>query len=130
MVSQGVDAPLSFPCLCIQALLDKPQPLYALVLSPTRELALQIAEQFEALGASIGVRAATLVGGVDMMAQAIALGRRPHVVVGKQYHTLQLGFRVWWLGSGFWLRFVYSSILKRVYVLKSVVFNTGLNPKP
>ena len=48
----------------------------------TRELALQIAEQFEALGAGIGLRCAVLVGGIDIMAQAIALGKRPHVVVG------------------------------------------------
>jgi len=53
-----------------QALLDKPQALFALVLSPTRELAIQIAEQFEALGAGIGVKCAVLVGGIDMMAQA------------------------------------------------------------
>lgn len=65
-----------------QQLLDTPQPFFALVLSPTRELAIQISEQFEALGAGIGVRAAVLVGGIDMMAQAIALARRPHVVVG------------------------------------------------
>lgn len=52
------------------------------MLSPTRELALQIAEQFEALGAGIGVRCAVLVGGIDMMAQAIALGKRPHIIVG------------------------------------------------
>lgn len=65
-----------------QGLLDKPQALYALVLSPTRELAIQIAEQFEYLGAGIGVRTARLVGGIDMMAQAIALGKRPHVLVG------------------------------------------------
>lgn len=62
--------------------MDKPQELFALVLSPTRELAIQIAEQVEALGAGIGVRCAVLVGGIDMMAQAIALGKRPHVVVG------------------------------------------------
>jgi ATP-dependent RNA helicase DDX47/RRP3 len=30
---------------CSQALLDKPQPFFALVLSPTRELAVQIASQ-------------------------------------------------------------------------------------
>ena len=30
---------------------------------------MQIAEQFEALGASIGVKCAVLVGGIDMMAQ-------------------------------------------------------------
>ena len=39
------------------------------MLSPTRELAIQIAEQFEYLGAGIGVRTARLVGGIDMMAQ-------------------------------------------------------------
>lgn len=63
-------------------MLDKPQALFALVLSPTRELAIQISEQFEALGTSIGVRCAVLVGGIDMMQQAIALGRRPHIIVG------------------------------------------------
>ena len=62
--------------------MKKPQALYAMVLSPTRELAIQIAEQFEALGSGVGVKCAVLVGGIDMMAQAIALGRRPHVIVG------------------------------------------------
>jgi len=42
----------------------------------------QIAEQFEALGAGIHVRCVALVGGVDMMAQAIALGKGVHVIVG------------------------------------------------
>lgn len=36
----------------------------------------------EALGADIGVRCAVIVGGVDMVAQAIALSKRPHVIVG------------------------------------------------
>ncbi len=66
----------------LQELLDTPQANFALVLSPTRELALQIAEQFEALGVGIGVRCAVLVGGIDMMAQAINLGKRPHIIVG------------------------------------------------
>ena len=35
---------------------ENPQRLFALVLTPTRELAFQISEQFEALGASIGVK--------------------------------------------------------------------------
>ena len=65
-----------------QELLDKPQALFALVLSPTRELAIQICGQFEALGATIGVRCAALVGGIDMVQQSIALGKRPHIVVG------------------------------------------------
>jgi ATP-dependent RNA helicase DDX47/RRP3 len=72
----------AFALPVLQSLLDRPQELSALVLSPTRELAIQIAETFDALGAGIGLKTAVLVGGVDSTAQAIALGRRPHVVVG------------------------------------------------
>ena len=60
---------------------DGSRGLFALVLAPTRELAFQITETFEALGAGIGVKVATVVGGVDMMEQAIALAKRPHIVV-------------------------------------------------
>lgn len=76
----GKTGAFSLPIL--QALMDKPQELFALVLSPTRELAIQIAEQIEALGSGIGVRCAVLVGGIDMMAQAIAIAKRPHIIVG------------------------------------------------
>ncbi|VDP22468.1 unnamed protein product [Onchocerca flexuosa] len=65
----------------LQALLETPQKLFALVLTPTRELAFQIGEQFEALGASIGILIAVIVGGVDMVTQALALAKRPHVIV-------------------------------------------------
>lgn len=41
-----------------------------------RELAFQIGEQFEALGATIGAKCAVVVGGVDMMQQAIALAKK------------------------------------------------------
>lgn len=89
----------------LQALLDNPSPLFALVLTPTRygpfeinnrhlcqqwhywvvadfnsldssELAFQIGEQFDALGATIGAKCAVVVGGVDMMQQAMALARK------------------------------------------------------
>jgi superfamily II DNA or RNA helicase len=59
----------AFAMPILQALMDRPQELFALVLSPTRELAIQIAEQFEALGSGIGLKTAVLVGGIDMMAQ-------------------------------------------------------------
>ena len=69
-------------CLPIlHALLVKPQRLYALILTPTRELAIQIGEQINALGGGIGVSSTVLVGGIDMMQQAIALAKRPHIVV-------------------------------------------------
>ena len=46
-----------------------------------RELAFQIADQFAVLGAPLNVRIAAIVGGMNMMTQAIEPERRPHVVV-------------------------------------------------
>lgn len=75
----GKTAAFSLPML--HALLKEPQAFFAVILAPTRELAVQIGEQIEALGVGIGVRVAVVVGGVDMMSQAIALSKRPHVIV-------------------------------------------------
>ncbi|PWY99780.1 DEAD-domain-containing protein [Testicularia cyperi] len=75
----GKTAAFTIPIL--QALWDNPKPFFAVVLAPTRELAYQISQQVEALGSTIGVRAATIVGGMDMMSQSIALSKRPHVIV-------------------------------------------------
>ncbi|CAE6489769.1 unnamed protein product [Rhizoctonia solani] len=75
----GKTAAFALPIL--QKLWDEPRGLFACILAPTRELAYQISQQFEALGSAIGVRCATIVGGMDMMSQSIALGKRPHIIV-------------------------------------------------
>lgn len=75
----GKTAAFAIPIL--QALWDDPRSGFACVLAPTRELAYQISQQFEALGSTIGVRCATIVGGMDMMTQSIALSKRPHIIV-------------------------------------------------
>lgn len=75
----GKTAAFSLPML--QGLLEDPAPFYGCVISPTRELAVQISEQINALGSEIGVRCAVIVGGMDMMSQAIDLMKRPHVIV-------------------------------------------------
>lgn len=51
------------------------------MLEPGRELARQVGEQFQALGALLGIRVCVIVGGGDMTRQAAELGRRPHVIV-------------------------------------------------
>ena len=71
----------SFALPILHSLLDAPQRLYALILTPTRELAFQISEQFEALGATIGIKCCVVVGGMDMVSQAIILAKKPHVIV-------------------------------------------------
>ncbi|KAK0438770.1 P-loop containing nucleoside triphosphate hydrolase protein [Armillaria borealis] len=76
----GKTAAFAIPIL--QKLWDAPQGLFACVLSPTHELAHQIATQFEALGAGMGVRCAVIVGGdMDRVAQAVALAKQPHILV-------------------------------------------------
>ena len=71
----------AFALPILQTLLDNPQRFYALVMTPTRELAFQIAEQFEALGSSIGVKCAVIVGGMDMVSQALMLAKKPHIII-------------------------------------------------
>ncbi|XP_074638446.1 putative ATP-dependent RNA helicase DDX47 isoform X1 [Acropora palmata] len=73
----------AFAIPVLQALLANPQRLYCLVLTPTRELAFQISEQFEALGSSIGVKCAVIVGGMDMMSQSLTLAKKPHVIIAS-----------------------------------------------
>ena len=55
--------------------------VFGLVLTPTRELAFQIGEQFTAFGSSMPARVLVVTGGMDMVNQSSALAQRPHVVV-------------------------------------------------
>ncbi|XP_005531724.2 PREDICTED: probable ATP-dependent RNA helicase DDX49 [Pseudopodoces humilis] len=65
----------------LQALAEDPYGIFCLVLTPTRELACQIAEQFRVLGKPLGLKESVVVGGLDMVAQALELARKPHVVI-------------------------------------------------
>ncbi|KAJ3277029.1 hypothetical protein HDV01_000081 [Terramyces sp. JEL0728] len=75
----GKTAAFALPIL--QKLGEDPFGVFALVLTPTRELAFQIAEQFRVLGTNIGLKQSVIVGGLDMMTQAIELAQKPHIVV-------------------------------------------------
>ncbi|MDI4663178.1 DEAD/DEAH box helicase [Xanthobacter autotrophicus] len=54
----------------------------ALVVAPTRELALQVQREFEWLYAATGARIVSCVGGMDPRQEQRALGRGAHMVVG------------------------------------------------
>ncbi|ETW85993.1 hypothetical protein HETIRDRAFT_43950 [Heterobasidion irregulare TC 32-1] len=81
VASTGSGKTAAFALPILQKLWEEPKGLFACVLAPTRELAYQISQQFEALGSAIGVRCAVIVGGMDMVSQSIALAKRPHVIV-------------------------------------------------
>ncbi len=53
----------------------------ALIVLPTRELALQVDEALRAVGKSVGLRTAVLIGGASMFNQIKALGKQPHVLI-------------------------------------------------
>lgn len=55
--------------------------IFALVMVPTHELAEQVANQFRALGSSIGLKCALIVGGQDINSQRVALNNKPHIIV-------------------------------------------------
>jgi ATP-dependent RNA helicase DDX47/RRP3 len=82
IASTGSGKTAAFAIPILQKLWEEPKGLFACVLAPTRELAYQISEQFEALGSSMGIRCAVVIGGMDMPTQQIALAKRPHVVIG------------------------------------------------
>jgi len=72
----------AFALPIIQQLSEDPYGIYALVLTPTRELAFQIADQFRVLGKSINIKYSVIIGGMDMVAQGRELTDRPHIVIG------------------------------------------------
>jgi ATP-dependent RNA helicase RhlE len=52
-----------------------------LIVVPTRELALQVEEQFMAIGRTIGLRQAVLIGGASMHRQIQQIRSNPHVII-------------------------------------------------
>ena len=71
----------AFALPIIERLAPDPYGVFAMVLTPTRELAFQIGEQFNALGSGMKIRCEVIVGGMDMVEQAVALKRLPHIIV-------------------------------------------------
>lgn len=77
----GSGKTIAFALPIIQSWAHDPSGIYAIVLTPTRELALQIYEQFTALSAPVDLKTILVTGGADMRAQAIAIAKRPHVMI-------------------------------------------------
>jgi ATP-dependent RNA helicase DDX49/DBP8 len=77
----GSGKTIAFTLPVLQKWAEEGYGIFALIITPTRELALQIFEQIKALSASSSLKATLVIGGEDMRAQAISLAQRPHIVV-------------------------------------------------
>ena len=80
LAQTGTGKTAAFAIPIIQKLAHRME-LGAIVLAPTRELAMQITKVFEELGRSSGVRTATIVGGIPMDKDHKALRSWPNVLV-------------------------------------------------
>eukprot|EP01035_Chromulina_nebulosa_P018564 gene18563-24287_t len=79
----------AFPIL--QQLSKDPFGIFAVVLTPTRELAMQIAQQFTVFGQPINIKVGLVIGGMNIIEQSLVLSKQPHIVIatpGRLRHHL------------------------------------------
>ncbi|MBX3372568.1 MAG: DEAD/DEAH box helicase [Phycisphaeraceae bacterium] len=77
----GTGKTLAFAVPAIEALKDR-APFGALVLCPTRELAIQVAQEFRNLTKYTDLKVAAIYGGQPMRQQGPKLAREPDIIVG------------------------------------------------
>ena len=94
----GTGKTCAFSAPILQRLSKKvpnPRVIRALILTPTRELAIQIEESFLAYGKHLSLRCAVIFGGVGQNPQVEALGRGVDILVatpGRLMDLYQQGF--------------------------------------
>ncbi|MZP29553.1 DEAD/DEAH box helicase [Heliobacterium undosum] len=77
----GTGKTAAFGIPLIEKVKDEPERLQAVVLTPTRELCIQVAEELNRLGHKAGVTALPIYGGQDMVRQIRALKKGPPIIV-------------------------------------------------
>ncbi len=91
----GSGKTVAFSLPLLQSIDQRNRQVQALVLAPTRELAVQITQEMRKLGAYTGVRAVTIYGGQSIGAQREELRRGAHVVVGTTGRVIDHIRRGW-----------------------------------
>ena len=77
----GSGKTIAFAVPILQKWAEDPVGIFAVILTPTRELALQIFEQCKAIAGTQDLKPVLIVGGTEMRTQASALANRPHIVI-------------------------------------------------
>jgi ATP-dependent RNA helicase DDX49/DBP8 len=81
LATTGSGKTAAFVLPILHHLSKDPYGIYAVIVTPTRELAKQIYEQVLALGASMRIKASLIIGGMDMTHQACELSNKPHICI-------------------------------------------------
>jgi ATP-dependent RNA helicase DDX49/DBP8 len=81
VANTGSGKTAAFVLPIVDTLSKDPFGIYALCLSPTRELAYQIAEQFQLFSTGMALSCEVIIGGEDLLSQSSSLLKRPNFVV-------------------------------------------------
>jgi len=78
----GTGKTAAFGIPMMERMQSERDPVKGLVVTPTRELAIQVAEELNRIGQFKGIRALPIYGGQDIERQIRALKNRPQIIVG------------------------------------------------
>ena len=90
LAATGSGKTAAFCLPILHRLAADPYGIYAVIVSPTRELAKQIHQQVLALGTNYNVESALVIGGMDMVRQSCELSKKPHFVVATPGRLAEL----------------------------------------
>ena len=90
LAETGSGKTAAFVLPILHNLANDPYGIYAVIVSPTRELAKQIHQQVLALGTQYNIEAALVVGGLDQVRQSCQLDKKPHIVVATPGRLAEL----------------------------------------
>ena len=124
LAETGSGKTAAFVLPVLQQLLLKPiRATACIILTPTRELAVQIHQVCQSLGSGVGATSCCIMGGMDRTAQSIALARLPHIVIATPGRLLDHLRDT----KGFQLRHVRHLILDEADRMLSLDFEQELH---
>lgn len=82
LANTGTGKTAAFLLPILSRLVEDPNSVRALIMAPTRELAVQIDDEFRAFAKGLGLYSALCVGGVNIGPQIKQIKRGPHLVIG------------------------------------------------
>ncbi|CAJ35316.1 DEAD/DEAH box helicase [Methanocella arvoryzae] len=85
----GTGKTAAFGIPMVEAIRPTSKGVQGLVVVPTRELAVQVAEELTRIGKVRGIRSVAIYGGQDFRSQVKALEELPHIVVGTPGRLLE-----------------------------------------
>lgn len=107
----------------LQELKIKKQSFFALIIAPTRELCIQIAQHCHALGSYLFINICTIFGGVDIVTQSLLLAKKPNIIIGTPGRLLDHLNNT----KGFNLKNLKYLVFDEADKLLSMDFETSIN---